>query len=333
MARLNIAEKRIPQDGRMRIRMGGEDFDLRVSILPCAYGESINIRILNRKSMFLKLEDLGFEPADMSGLLSLVQRPHGIVLVTGPTGSGKTTTLYAVLNKLNALDRKIITIEDPIEYLLKGVMQMQVLNKVGFTFTTALRSILRHDPDVILVGEIRDYETAEIAIRAALTGHLVFSTLHTNDSAGAITRLLDMGVEPFLIASSINGVMAQRLIRIICEDCKKSYSPDVNTLNSLGLGEKEIKNISNIYTGAGCARCRNTGYRGRTVISEVLPIDDQIQTLIMKKETASVIKKKARSKGMNTLRECGWRKVTSGVSTAEELLRVTQEDRESPLSH
>lgn len=325
MASLNIAEKRLPQDGRIKIRMKEEEFDLRVSILPTSFGEGVNIRILSRSSLFLGLEELGLPPGDLSVLTGLIKKPHGIVLVTGPTGSGKTTTLYAALSTINSTDRKIITIEDPIEYQLKGVMQMQVLPRIGFTFANALRSMLRHDPDIMMVGEIRDLETAEITIRTALTGHLVFSTLHTNDAAGAVTRLVDMGIEPFLVSSSVEGIVAQRLVRVICSHCKEEFIPREEVLRGIRANADEAMDAT-FYRGKGCEQCRYSGYRGRTGIYEILVLNDEIMELVLGRVPSSTIRQKAQEAGMKTLRRDGWKKVRKGLTTIEEVLRVTQED-------
>ncbi len=295
MAHMNVAEHRLPQDGRAKVRVGGKDLDLRISILPSAYGEAVMVRLLST-NIFLGLEQLGLLPDHQAVLEKLLLKPHGIVFVSGPTGSGKTTSLYASLARLNDRKRKIITIEDPIEYLLPGVTQMQVHPKIDFTFATALRAILRHDPDVIMVGEVRDYETAETAIRTALTGHLVFSTLHTNNAAGCVTRLLDMGAEPYLVASSLECAIAQRLVRLVCHRC----------------------------AGKGCQTCRQTGYKGRTAIFEFLPTDDDVRQLITQRVPAGEIMKMARSKGMRTLREDGMGKVRQGLTTVEEVMRVTE---------
>lgn len=321
MARLDIAEKRLPQDGRMRTRIGGKDIDMRVSIIPTVYGESAVLRILDRSSVTVDLEKLGFPERDLEDLKGIISKPYGMLLVTGPTGSGKTTTLYAALEKINTTDKKIITIEDPVEYQLQGVNQIPVRPNIGLTFQDGLRSIVRQDPDVIMVGEIRDVETAEIAIQAALTGHMVFSTVHTNDSAGAITRLLDMGVEHYLISSALVGALAQRLVRILCKSCRKPYNPDKETLKMVtgksgGTGET-------FYREAGCPECSNTGYRGRIGIYELLNIDDEIRNLILAKTSAHIIKEKARERGMATLRDDGWKKVREGLTTVSEVVRVT----------
>ncbi|MFH1857133.1 MAG: ATPase, T2SS/T4P/T4SS family [Candidatus Omnitrophota bacterium] len=326
MANLDIAEKRLPQDGRIKVKVGGKEFDLRVSILPTPLGESVNIRILTRGTILLGMESLGLEKEDCDIINSIIHRPHGIILVTGPTGSGKTTTLYAALNKINSTDKKILTIEDPIEYQLKGVTQMQVQPKIGFTFATGLRSMLRHDPDVMMVGEIRDLETVELAIRTALTGHLVFSTLHTNDAAGAVTRLLDMGIEPFLVTSSVDCIVAQRLVRIICEFCKEEYVPDKEVIKDL-LSDQFVKTKpSKFYRGKGCAACKFSGYKGRTGIYEILLVDDDMRRLIMERKPSNIIKQKAVAKKMKTLRQDGLIKIIKGLTTPEEVLRVTQQD-------
>ncbi len=325
MAGLNIAEKRLPQDGRIGIKISGQDVDIRVSAIPTAHGERLVLRLLDKTHLLLSLEELGLDANKLKQMGQLIRMSHGILLVTGPTGSGKTTTLYAALNTINSPDKNIITIEDPIEYQLKGIGQMQVNPKIGLTFANGLRSILRQDPDVIMVGEIRDVETAEIAIHASLTGHLVFSTLHTNDSAGAITRLLDMGIEPFLVSSSVVAIIAQRLIRMICSDCRASYSPPQEELEKLGLGSKNGKGKT-FYRGRGCTSCMNTGYRGRTGIYEILVLDDEIRNLLLSKTDANTIKNRAVEKGMTTLKQDGATKVMRGVTTTEEILRVAQDE-------
>jgi len=325
MARLNIAEKRLPQDGRIRVTIAGKDIDIRVSVIPTAHGERIVMRLLDKTSVLLKLEDIGFSPDKLKVFNKLIHRPHGILLLTGPTGSGKTTTLYGALTKINSPDKNIITVEDPIEYQIKGVGQIQVNPKIALTFANGLRSILRQDPDVIMVGEVRDLETAEIAIQASLTGHLVFSTLHTNDSAGAITRLIDMGIEPFLVSSSLLGIMAQRLIRIVCSDCRQRYSPSEEELREIGI-DSRMAGTKPIYRAIGCQNCLGTGYRGRTGIFELLVLDDDIRSLVLKDYDANTIKKTAISRGMLTLRQDGAMKVLRGVTTIEEVVRVTQED-------
>ncbi len=321
MANLNIAERRLPQDGKIRAKLGDEEFDLRVSILPTPYGETVNLRILNRASMFFSMEQLGFLPEDLAQLERFIRKPHGMILVTGPTGSGKTTTLYAALSKLNAIDNKIITIEDPIEYQMQGITQMQVMPQIGFDFSNALRSILRHDPDIILVGEIRDFETAEMAIRAGLTGHLVFSTLHTNDAAGAVTRLLDLGVEPFLVASTMIASIAQRLVRCVCDQCAEHYEPDKTLLREIGAKDSELSH-ARFRRGKGCEACRQTGFLGRTAIYEILPFTPEIKQLTVERAPSTVIKHKACELGMRTLRQSGWERVLQGRTTIEEVLRI-----------
>jgi len=326
MANLDIAEKRLPQDGKIKAKVGHDEFDLRISILPTPLGESVNIRILSRSSLFLGLEKLGLIGKDLEILNSIIQHPHGIILVTGPTGSGKTTTLYAALSKINSTDRKILTIEDPIEYQLKGITQMQIQPKIGLTFANGLRSMLRHDPDIMMVGEIRDLETAELAVRTALTGHLVFSTLHTNDATGAVARLLDMGIEPYLITSSVECIIAQRLVRIICDSCKEEYIPGKEIL--LELLDEQSLNVKKpkFYRGKGCAACKFSGYKGRSAIYEILVINDDIRQLIMERTPSNIIKQKAVSLGMKTLRQDGLVKILKGMTTPEEVLRVTQQD-------
>ena len=323
MAEMNIAERRLPQDGRIRVTLRGRRVDIRVSTIPTVHGESIVMRLLDRSSVFLPLEKLGFAPDTQRHFEALIKRPHGIVLVTGPTGSGKTTTLYGALDKINSPDRKIITVEDPVEYQLKGVNQIPVKPKIGLTFATGLRHIVRQDPDVILIGEIRDLETAEIAIQAALTGHLVFSTLHTNDAPGAITRLQDMGVEPYLVASVLEGVLAQRLVRRICAACRVPDTPNPADLEALGI---EGAAGARLWRGRGCDECRSTGYRGRTGIYELFPITENARSLILRRVPSREIRREAVEAGMTTLRLDGWRKACEGVTTVEEILRVTQED-------
>ena len=326
MSGLNIAEKRLPQDGRIRVRIAGRDIDIRVSTIPTAFGERIVLRLLDRAQALVdvNLDRLGFSGDNLEKIDRLIRQSHGIILATGPTGSGKTTTLYAALSRINSPEKNIITIEDPIEYQLHGVGQMQVSPKIELTFANGLRSILRQDPDVIMVGEIRDSETAEIAIQAALTGHLVFSTLHTNDSFGALTRLIDMGIEPFLVSSSVLAVLAQRLVRVVCPDCRQSYQPTEPELVRIGLGGMRL--ASPIYRPAGCKACRNTGYRGRTAITELMVMDDEIRGLVMQKADGSMIRRACAAKGMKILRQDGAERVLAGQTTIEELLRVTQED-------
>ena len=323
MARLNIAENRLPQDGRVKLRIGGKAIDFRVSTVPTLYGESVVIRILDQSSVPLNMETLGFSPGTLDTFRPMVSAPYGMVLVTGPTGSGKTTTLYAALQEIKTAERKIITIEDPVEYQIPGVIQIQVKPQIGLTFASGLRSIVRQDPDVILVGEIRDRETAEIAIHSALTGHMVLSTLHTNDAAGAVTRLLEMGVEEYLLPSCLMGVLAQRLVRTICEECTaprevpRALREDVlRETGSFPEGELRI--------GRGCEACGGTGYRGRSGIFELLPVTEGVKDLILSRADAGTLRAKAVDEGMRLLREDGWEKVRRGVTTIEEVLRVTR---------
>jgi general secretion pathway protein E len=324
MAEMNIAERRLPQDGRIRVTAaGGRRVDIRVSTVPTIHGESIVMRLLDRSSVFLPFDRLGFAPAAARGFEALIHRPHGIVLVTGPTGSGKTTTLYAALDKINRPDLKIITVEDPVEYQLKGINQIPVRPKIGLSFASGLRHIVRQDPDVIMVGEIRDLETAEIAIQAALTGHLVFSTLHTNDAPGAVTRLQDMGCEPYLVSSVLSGVLAQRLVRRICQACRAPDHPDPATLLALGVTDAAGVELFHVK---GCDDCRGTGYRGRTGIYELFRITEDSRSLIVRKAPAGEIRRYAVAQGMLTLREDAWAKACAGLTTVEEILRVTQED-------
>ena len=325
MAKLNIAEKRLPQDGRIRVKIAGKDIDIRVSVIPTAHGERVAMRLLDRSQVLLRLEDLGLGDDHLQIVKRLIHKSHGIILVTGPTGSGKTTTLYASLMELNSPDKNILTVEDPIEYQIKGIGQMQVNPKINLTFANALRSFLRQDPDIILVGEIRDTETADLAIHASLTGHLVLSTLHTNDAAGAITRLLDMGVEPYLVSSSLIGIIAQRLVRVVCPHCRKPYKPTLKEIEEIGLTPEEVGDRP-FYAAAGCEECMNTGYLGRTAIFEILVISDPIRRLILERADSTTIKRKAMELGMRTLRQDGARKVCEGITTAEEVLRVTQEE-------
>jgi type II secretion system protein E len=325
MANMDIAEKRLPQDGRISLRIQGEEIDVRVSTMPTVYGESVSLRLLMRSSGLLGMDRLGLSPRDQEITLKLINKPHGILLVTGPTGSGKSTSLYAWLHTINNTDLRIITIEDPIEYEMAGVNQIHVKAEIGMTFAVGLRHILRQDPDVIMVGEIRDKETAEIAIRAALTGHLVFSTLHTNDAAGAVTRLLDMGIEPFLVASSVEGLVAQRLVRRLCPTCKRPAQIDEGSLLKVGFPLDQLK-AGTIHEPVGCEECRGTGFRGRTAIYEILQVTDHIRPLIVARESSNIIKQTAMRHGMHTLREDGWVKVLQGVTTVEEVLRVSEED-------
>lgn len=327
MAKLDIAEKRLPQDGRIRIKSAGKDIDLRVSTIPTAHGERAVLRILDKSSVLLDLSQIGFSPDTLAPFEDLIHRSYGIILVTGPTGSGKTTTLYAALSKINSPDKNILTVEDPVEYQLQGIGQMQVSSKIGLTFASGLRAFLRQDPDVILIGETRDKETAEIAIQASLTGHLVFTTLHTNDSATAFTRLTDMGIEPFLVASSVLGVLAQRLLRKLCKHCRIPYHPSPSELAQIGLTPQHLQGQM-IYRAEprGCEHCRHKGYSGRMGIYELLLIDDDLRSLIVRKESSVAIKQLACQKGMLTLRDDGGRKILQGLTSIEEVSRVTQED-------
>jgi general secretion pathway protein E len=327
MSKLNIAERRLPQDGRIKLKVLGKDVDLRVSTIPTLYGESVVMRILDKSNTSLyDIRRLGFPEDSLQEFESLIRRPHGILLVTGPTGSGKTTTLYSALSAINLPDKKIITIEDPIEYQIDGVNQIHVNTQIGLTFGSGLRHIVRQDPDVIMVGEIRDLETAEIAIRAALTGHLVFSTLHTNDAASAITRLIDMGAEDYLIASSLLGVLAQRLVRVICPHCKVEVHPVAEMLDEIGYRRGDRRNGGDhFFEGRGCEHCGNTGFSGRLGIYELMIINDDIRKLTVGKADSNQIRKKALENGMRSLRDDGWLKVRQGISSISEVLRVTQE--------
>jgi len=321
MSRLNIAERRLPQDGRIKLRVSGREIDLRVSSIPTIYGESMVMRILDRGSVLVGLEYLGFPEETLDEYKKLILSPYGMLLVTGPTGSGKTTTLYASLSEINSEDKKIITIEDPIEYQIQGINQIQIKPQIGLTFANGLRHIVRQDPDIVMVGEIRDVETSEISIHSALTGHLVFSTLHTNDAAGAITRLLDMGIEAFLVSSSLIGVLAQRLVRVICPKCKEPYKPQQEMIDKIELLSDNVTT----YHGKGCDECRHTGYQGRTGIFELMVVNEEIRRLIMERASSEVIRKKAVAGGMQILRDSGWQKVQEGVTTIEEVLRVARE--------
>jgi general secretion pathway protein E len=328
MGQLNIAEKRLPQDGRIRIKLAGRDIDIRLSTIPCTFGERIVMRLLDKNTTLLDLTDIGMGVDTMRGMDQVIRRSHGIILVTGPTGSGKTTTLYAALSRINTPDLNILTVEDPVEYQLRGISQMAINPKIGLSFAAGLRSFLRQDPDVIMVGEIRDRETAEIAIQASLTGHLVFSTVHTNDAASAITRLVDMGVEPFLVASSLMAVMAQRLVRRVCPHCREAYRPTAEELKEVALTPEAVARAGNptIYRARGCDACGGTGYRGRTGIYELLLVDDDIRQLTLKNVDSSTIKRTGVQKGMLTLLDDGARKVLAGETTLAEVLSVTQED-------
>jgi general secretion pathway protein E len=332
MAGMDIAERRLPQDGRCSVRLGQREIDSRISTVPTSYGERSVLRILDKSTGLFTLDELGLREDDLKKFDSLLARSHGVIFVTGPTGSGKSTTLYASLNRINSAEKNVITIEDPIEYQLEGISQIQVANKKGMTFVTSLRHVLRQDPDVIMVGEVRDIETARMAIQSSLTGHLVFSTLHTNDSAGAVSRLLDLGVEPYLASSSLIAIMAQRLVRKVCPDCREVYEPTEHELRELGLASAEAglsgsdEGPGKFFVGAGCDRCFQTGYRGRTGVYELMLINEEIQDLIHKRESAGIIKKTALNAGLQTLRMDGVRKVIAGVTTIAEVLRVTQAD-------
>ena len=330
MANMDIAERRLPQDGRISLRIQGEEIDVRVSTMPTVYGESVSLRLLLRGSGMIGMDRLGLSLEDETILKRMITRPHGILLCTGPTGSGKSTSLYAWLHTINSVDIRIMSAEDPIEYEMAGVNQVQMKPEIGLTFAHALRTFLRQDPDVIMVGEIRDRETAEIAIRAALTGHLVFSTLHTNDSAASINRLLDMGIEPFLVASAVEGIVAQRLIRRLCPSCRKPLEMDeakIELLRKEGFPVEKLATHT-VYEPVGCDACRGSGFKGRTGIYEILIVDDHIRPLIIDRSSSSVIKREAMKQGLRTLRDDGWQKVLDGVTTVEEILRVSEEDEE-----
>lgn len=325
MANVDIAEKRLPQDGRISLAVRGEELDIRVSTMPTVYGESISLRLLTRGGGLVGLDRIGMSRRDEDMMRRLIQKPHGILLVTGPTGSGKSTTLYSCLYQINTIDKRIITIEDPIEYEIAGVNQINVRPEIGLSFATGLRHILRQDPDVIMVGEIRDFETAEIAIRASLTGHLVLSTLHTNDSAGAITRLVDMGVEPFLVASSVEAIMAQRLVRVLCNNCKRPWQVDHEFLRGVNFPVERLADRA-IYEPVGCEKCRHSGFLGRQGIFEGLLISESIRPMIIARDSANAIKQAGLKQGMRTLRDDGWEKVLNGITTIEEVLRVAEDD-------
>ena len=323
MAKMNIAEKRLPQDGRLDVRIGNQEIDVRVSTIPTSFGERVVLRLLNKSSSLISMPELGLTPENLELMKNLVTSPNGIILITGPTGSGKTTTLYAILSSINSPDINIITIEDPIEYQINGISQIQVNPKINLTFASGLRSIVRQDPDVILVGEIRDHETAEIAVQSALTGHLVFSTLHTNNSASAITRLVDIGIEPFLISSSVIAVVAQRLIRVLCPHCKAPHVPDEIMLERVGIPPEQAAH-STIFESKGCDKCFHTGYRGRIGIFEIMTVESRLKSLILKNFDANRILEEALALNFVTLRQDGIRKVLGGITTIEEILRVTQ---------
>jgi type II secretory ATPase GspE/PulE/Tfp pilus assembly ATPase PilB-like protein len=327
MANLDIAEKRLPMDGRIGIRVNGEDIDIRVSTMPTAYGESVSLRLLQKSGSMVKLGDLGMQPDDQALIEKLIHRPNGIILVTGPTGSGKSTSLYSFLHEINRMDVRILTAEDPIEYEMPGINQVAVRSDIGLTFARILRSFLRQDPDICMVGEIRDAETAEIAINASLTGHLVLSTLHTNDSAGAFARLIDMGVEPFLVASAVSGVLAQRLIRRLCTHCRRETSVTERDARAFQLPDI-LSPGTTIYEPAGCERCGNTGYKGRGGIFELLHVTEAIESMIIGRKSSAEIRRKAIEQGMHTLRDDGWRSVLIGRTTLSEVLRVTEDSED-----
>ncbi len=325
MSGMDLAEKRIPQDGRIKLNLEGKNLDVRVNALPSLYGESIVMRILDQSTVLLGLEDVGFTPYHIEVFEQQIKKPNGILLMTGPTGSGKTTTLYAALSAINTVDKKLITVENPVEYQINGINQVQVNAEIGLTFSIGLRSMLRQSPDVILVGEIRDTETAEIAVRAALTGHLVFSTLHTNDAPSATVRLIDMGIKPFLVASSVQAIVAQRLVRRICNACKEPFTPNKETLDLLSVPQDKREGLQ-LMRGRGCDKCSFSGYKGRTAIHEMMVMNEQIRMMVLNREAAATIKKKAREYGMHTLREDGFEKVLMGQTTVDEIMRVTQLD-------
>ena len=322
LSHLNIAEKRLPQDGRIKIRLDANEVDIRVSVIPMLHGEAVVLRLLRQNATLLGMGELGLAPRELKSFRRVLGLPHGIILVTGPTGSGKTTTLYTALNEINDQVRKIITIEDPIEYQLKGINQIQVSEKAGLTFARGLRSILRHDPDVILIGEIRDQETAQIAVQASLTGHLVFSTLHTNDAPGAVTRLVDMGVEPYLVASSLEAVLAQRLVRVLCQRCKQ---PDSSPTTQAIKAQIGIPADTTVFRAVGCRECRNTGYHGRQAIFEWMDIDNDLRAMVLRNCSSGEIAQVARRNGLRMLSEDGWRLVRAGTTTPEEVMRVTKD--------
>ena len=323
MANLDIAERRLPQDGRIMVTIEGKSVDLRISTLPTIFGESVVMRVLDRTTVSLSIDEVGMLDETKIKIRQLIQKPNGIVLTTGPTGCGKTTTLYGCMKEINKIEYKVITTEDPVEYDLKGIIQVPINAKIGFTFATSLRHILRQDPDIIMVGEIRDAETAQIAIQASLTGHLVFSTIHTNDASGTITRLIDMGVEPFLVTSTLEAILAQRLVRKICQHCKEEYTPEPEILSNLGIGPEAIKG-KKFYRGAGCTKCNNSGYKGRSGIFELLVLDDKIRELIIDKAHTALLKEAAIKAGMKTLLEDGIEKIFLGITTVEEVLKEAQ---------
>jgi type IV pilus assembly protein PilB len=322
MANLDIAERRLPQDGRISLSVGSNPVDLRVSVLPTMFGESVVLRILDRSQIKLELERLGFRSDDLKVVRQLIRKPNGIVIVTGPTGCGKTTTLYAALMELNDISSKLITTEDPVEYDIDGVIQVQMKSDIGLTFARCLRSILRQDPDIVMVGEIRDLETAEIAAQASLTGHLVLTTLHTNDAPSSVARLLDLGVEPFLLTATIEGIVAQRLIRKICENCKTQFQPTEAQLMEIELAPEDVKDKKFFY-GRGCNRCNNTGYRGRIALFEIMTFNDEIRNLIMNRASTNILRIAAQKTGMKLLRENGLASVYDGVTTIDEIVKAT----------
>jgi general secretion pathway protein E len=326
MAKLNISERRLPQDGRINYRLGGNTLDIRLSTIPTMYGESVSLRLLNKKSEPLTLEQLGLPASDRDTIDQALTVPHGIILVTGPTGSGKSTSLNAFIRQINSVDQRIMTIEDPIEYEVPGVIQMQVREDIGFGFGEALRHILRQDPNIIMVGEIRDRETADIAIRASLTGHLVFSTIHTNDAPGAVTRLIDMGIEPFLIASSVEMVLAQRLVRRLCQNCNELLPIEEKalreTLRVLEIDPAEAEGVTHLHHAVGCESCRNLGYRGRVGLFEILRLDERYHDLIVRRESAREIRKLGLQAGMRTLEQSGWIQMKAGLTSGEEVIRI-----------
>ncbi|MBN1868651.1 Flp pilus assembly complex ATPase component TadA [Candidatus Sumerlaeota bacterium] len=330
MSDMDIAERRLPQDGKIKIKIGPRDFDLRVSTVPTPTGESVSVRILTRDEAFINLERLGFDEHHLGLFRSMIQRPHGIILVSGPTGSGKSTTLYAALREINTTERKLITVEDPIEYRMRGVTQIQITPSIGLTFARCLRSILRQDPDILLVGEIRDGETAQIAIQEALTGHLVFSTIHTNDACGVVTRLIDMDIEPFLISSSLEGLIAQRLVRLLCAECKVQFDPPAELLRRVNV-TNELAAALKIFRHRGCELCRYTGYRGRTAVYEMARISETFRRMVVDRATAGDLKQEAMRRGMKPIRHDGWNKIKRGITSIEEVLNVTMDDETAML--
>jgi type IV pilus assembly protein PilB len=322
MSNLDIAERRVPQDGRIELVVNGAPVDLRVSVLPTVFGESVVMRVLDRSQVSLDVEKIGFRDDDMRLFRQLINRPNGIVIVTGPTGSGKTTTLYSALNELNNVEVKILTSEDPVEYDIDGLVQVQIHDEIGLTFARCLRHFLRQDPDIILIGEVRDLETAEIAVQSSLTGHLVFTTLHTNDAPSSIARLLDLGMEPFLVTATLEGIVAQRLVRTICSRCKEEFAPTEDMLLELGLSADMVSGRT-FFRGAGCEYCRGTGYSGRLAIFEMMVMDDELRNLIMARSSTNVIRDAARKRGMRTLRESGLLAIYDGVTTIEEVVAQT----------